>query len=138
MIITHAVSAHGQRRLYLGGKSSLECWIEPAADGTSWSFHLTPAPTSGIVSPEQQRQAAIQYLLALADELHVPPENLKAVAFEAIAALHTGNAFDNRRTPVPRRMSNDHAFMATPPNITRPKADFDAHSRTHQRNRQTI
>lgn len=39
MIITHTQNQAGYRRIYLGAKFSLECWIEPQADGRAWTFH---------------------------------------------------------------------------------------------------
>jgi hypothetical protein len=55
MIITHAQSPSGQRRIYLGGKSSLECWIEPRADGSGWTFHLDRAVTGTQLTSEEER-----------------------------------------------------------------------------------
>lgn len=124
MLITHTTNAFGHRRLYLGGKSSLECWIEPAADGIAWSFHMAPAVTGNPLTVEQQRQSAIALLLALADELAVPTSDLKAVPFERIAALHSSNPFDHHRVAVPKQKLYDHCYMAARPNVTRPAADF--------------
>jgi hypothetical protein len=45
MIVTHTQNAQGQRRLYLGGKSPLECWIEPDVDGVRWTFNALDAVT---------------------------------------------------------------------------------------------
>jgi hypothetical protein len=124
MIVTHTLNAQGHRRVYLGGKASVECWIEPAADGTTWSFHMDTAPTTYPLPADTMRAWAKQVLLDLAAEVGADPEHLKAVPFEQIAALHTANPADYGRAPAPRRQAYAHAFMTTPPNITRPSADF--------------
>lgn len=122
MIITHATNAQGQRRVYLGGKSSLECWIEPDTDGVGWTLHVEPAVTGNPLVPEAQRDCAIQTLLNLADQLDVAPADLKPVPFERIAALHTGNPFECRRIAVPRSKAADHCFMASAPSTPKPGA----------------
>jgi hypothetical protein len=124
MIITHTQNASGQRRVYLGAKSSLECWVEPAADNIAWSFHTDTAPSSYPPPPENLREWAKHMLLALADELRVEPADLAAVPFERIAALHATNPMEYRRVALPRRQPIENGFMATLPTITRPQADF--------------
>lgn len=124
MIITHTTNKQGARRIYLGGKSSLECWVQPAVDGIAWSFHLDAAVTGNAVSQEDQRASAIAILISLANELAVLPQDLKAVPFERIAALHSSNPFENHRMPTPKQQLFDQCFMSTRPNVTRPKADF--------------
>lgn len=131
MIVTHTTSADGQQRVYLGGKASLECWIEPQLDGIGWSLHAEIAPGTYPLPAEDMRAWMTHLLLALAKALTVAPADLKAVPFERIAALHTGSPQDYRRIPVPRRQINEHGFMATPPNITRPRADFTTHGFAH-------
>ena len=124
MIVTHTLNAKGHRRVYLGGKASVECWIEPAADGVAWSFHMDTAPTTYALPTDTMRAWATQVLLDLAAEVGAEPESLKAVPFERIAALHTINPADYGRAPAPRRQACAHAFMTKPPNITRPSSDF--------------
>lgn len=135
MIVTHTMTATGQRRIYLGGKASLEAWIEPDPDGTGWKFHLDAAVTGQHLSEHDRRSWAIHMLADLADELAVAPNDLAAVPFEAIAALHVVDPYAGRRIAVPRRRSIDAGYMATPPNITRPKADFTHRDQDHQRHR---
>lgn len=89
MIVTHTLNAQGHRRVYLGGKASVECWIEPAADGIAWSFHMDTAPTAYPLPDDAMRAWAKQVLLQLAAEIGTEPDTLKAVPFECIAALHT-------------------------------------------------
>lgn len=119
MIITHAINAKGQRRVYLGGKSSLECWIAPKSDGVTWSFHVEPAVTGNPVSSEEKRQWALRTLVALADTLEIPAAALGDVSFDQIAALHMTNPFDCRRVALPRNKSIENGFMATVPGKTR-------------------
>ena len=125
MIVTHAQNARGQRRVYLGGKASLECWIEPTGDGQTWRFHIAAAVTGNAISPADQRQWAIHILMQLAETLNIAPQELASVPFEAIAGLHTGDPFAGRRIATPRRTQPDQAFMSTAPDIRRPARDFD-------------
>lgn len=135
MIVTHTQNANGQRRIYLGGKGSLECWIDPRSDGPGWTFHITEAVTGNPITPEDQRAWAIHTLLALADELHVSPPELATVPFESIAALHTDNPFKGRRVASPKNRHVSDCFMATAPHITRPAQDFEAPSDPETRRR---
>ncbi len=136
MIVTHTLNAQGHRRIYLGGKASVECWIEPAADGVAWSFHMDTAPTTYLLPADTMRAWAKQVLLDLAAEVGAEPDNLRAVPFERIAALHTANPADYGRAAAPRRQAYTHAFITTPPNITRPISDFmGAHSAQNPRRR---
>jgi hypothetical protein len=80
VIVTHTQNANGQRRIYLGGKSSLECWIEPKADNVGWTFHLDQAVTGNQLSDADTKAWAIHTLLKLSDELSVAPEDLAAVS----------------------------------------------------------
>ncbi|HRQ15117.1 MAG TPA: hypothetical protein PK205_17595 [Promineifilum sp.] len=124
MIVTHTQNAQGHRRVYLGGKASVECWIEPAADGVAWSFHMDTAPTTYPLPDETMRAWAKHVLLELAVEVGAEPDNLKAVPFERIAALHTANPAYYGRAPAPRRQAYAHAFMTAPPNVTWPNTSF--------------
>lgn len=133
MIITHTQNQAGQRRVYIGGKASLECWIEPTTNG-AWSFHLDES-IAGVGTDDATKRAwAKHMLLALADALAVAPADLAAVPFEAIAALHTASAYANRRVPLPRRAPIENSFMATPPHITRPSGDYRG-DRAHDQRR---
>lgn len=127
MIVTHTRNAQGHHRVYLGGKASVECWIEPAADGIGWSFHMDTAPTTYPLQDDTMRAWAKQVLFDLAAEIGAEPENLKAVPFDRIAALHTTNPADYGRAPAPRRQAYAHAFVATPPEIKQPSAAFSSH-----------
>ena len=135
MIITHTCNAAGQRRVYLGSKSSLECWIEPGDDGGKWSFHLEPSPTCYPPSADHLREWAAHILLGLADELNVSPNDLQAVPFEHIAALHVADPADYRRVAVPRRATLEHAYMSTPPHVTRPGRASTCDDKRFQRRR---
>lgn len=126
MIITHTQNAEGQRRVYLGGKGSLEAWIDPRADGRSWTFHLEDAVGGQPLSDADKKAWAIHLLVELARELSVACDVLKDVPFEAIAALHCGDPLAGRRVAMPRRRTIENGFMATRPDITRPSGDFAA------------
>lgn len=137
MIVTHTISGDGHRRVYLGGKASIECWIEPLGDGVAWSFHIDSAPTCEPFSEATLRAHANHVLLSLSAALNCPPSDLKAVPFECIAALHAAEPLGGR-APAPRRSAYEQVFMAAAPGITRPQADFTArdfagHRRRNQR-----
>ena len=133
MIVTHTLDVHGNCRIYLGGKGSLECWLEPVDGAPSWTFKFAEAVCGNRLEPSQQRAYAEHVLLKLADALNVHPMDLASVPFEAIAALHTTNPFDGRRVPLPKKRSLEHGFMSTAPHITRPAADFSAQDHPSQR-----
>lgn len=137
MIVTHTRNAHGQRRVYLGGKGSLECWIDPDDTGTGWRLHIAEAVTGLPLSEGTQRDWAIHMLMKLAETLNVSPHDLQAVPFECIAALHSDDPFKGHRTPTPRRQNRDDFFMATSPGITRPRSDFARGPEHHGRSRPT-
>lgn len=124
MIVTHTRNAEGRCRVYLGGKGSLECWIEPKADGRGWSFHINQAVTGNALTPEDERAWAVHMLFALARLLNTPPGELADVPFECIAALHSEDPYANRRVAAPRRRAIDNGFMGTVPGITRPQGDY--------------
>jgi hypothetical protein len=124
VIITHTQNTNGQRRIYLGGKSSLEAYIVPAADNIGWTFHLENAATGNQITEADKRAWAIHTLVNLSEALKVAPEALAAVPFENIAALHSSDPFTGRRIPAGRRASINQGFLATPPQIQRPRADF--------------
>jgi len=135
MIVNHTQSADGHQRVYLGGRGSLECWIEPAENARSWTFHLEAAVTGNAVSEDERRAWAIHTLLALAERLEVSPARLVEVPFEAIAALHDTDPYVGRRIPVPKRRALEHGYMATTPQIRRPASDFAAPGPGHARPR---
>ncbi len=126
MIVTHTQNATGQQRVYLGGKGSIECWIEPKADKRTWTFHMDASVAGNRLTDAEHHQWAIYTLTQLANELNVAPDELAATPFENIAALHNGDPFSGRRIAVPRRKAIDAGFMSTQPNVRRPQADFTA------------
>jgi len=130
MIVTHTQNAQGACRIYLGGKGSLECWIEPGADGTSWTFHLDAAVTGNCLSPDDQRDWAICTLMRLARALDVSPIDLAGVPFEAIAGLHASDPFAGRRVATPKRRTTEAGYIATRPDIRRPSMDFEPQGTT--------
>jgi hypothetical protein len=136
MIITHTMNAEGLRRVYLGGKSSLECWVTPLSDGIAWKLHTDVAPGSAPLADTEMRSSVTHLLLSLAHELNVAPLDLNGVPFEMIAALHTTNPLEYRRITVPRRQAVEHGYMATAPNITRPRADYTTEDFDNRRQRQ--
>jgi hypothetical protein len=129
MIITHATSATGHRRIYLGGKSSLECWLEPDANGQSWKFKHKVAPTAPQPTEQSLQIWANHLLLNLANDLNINPDQLTTTPFDCIAALHTVDPFEDGRTPAPRRKALEQGFMSNTPNLTRPTSDYTAHER---------
>lgn len=133
MIVTYTQNAAGQVRIYLGGKGSLECWIEPNDYNRGWSFHLDEAVTGNTLSDDDKRDWAVHILSRLAEALAVAPADLAAVPFEMIAALHCVDPFAGRRMASPRRMALDAAYMATPPHVTRPRSDFTGRDMPHTR-----
>lgn len=131
MIITHTTNGQGHARVYLGAKSSLECWIEPAADGIAWTLHLGESFCGVRINEADKRTWAAHTLMKLAHALNVAPNDLAAVPFEAIASLHMSDPFLHARRPASRRPDKEFAFVATVPNTTRP-AEYksaSAHSR---------
>lgn len=133
MIVTHTQNAAGQSRVYLGGKGSLECWIEPTADNRAWCFHLEEAVCGNQLSDDDKRTWAIHTLMQLADELAVAPVDLAAVPYEMIAALHNTDPFAGRRIATPRRKAIDAGYISTTPNVRRPQADFQSNDYRHTR-----
>jgi hypothetical protein len=126
MIITYTRNADGQERVYLGGKGSLECWIEPRTDRIGWSFHLDAAVTGNALSDADRRSWAVHTLVELAQALNTEPRLLAAVPFEAITALHESDPFAGRRVASPKRRTIDQGYMATSPHIRKPASDFAA------------
>lgn len=135
MIVTHTVNPQGHRRIYLGAKASIECWIEPAADGKAWLFHLESSASCYPRADTELRQWAQQILMKLAAELSVAPAELNSVPFEAIAALHTSDPVDYRRVPMARRQRADHGYFNTAPEITQPQSRFTPPGRGHPNQR---
>lgn len=136
MIVTLTHNQAGQQRLYLGGKGSLEAWLEPDAANSGWTFHLDEAVTGNRLTDADRRTWALHTLLELARLLDVAPDDLASVPWEALTALHGADPYANRRMAAPKRRTAEHAFIATPPNIRRPAADFQHADRTdHRRHR---
>ena len=136
MVITHTQDLDGNVRLYLGGFASMECWLQPNDDGVTWTFHAEEGVSSFPISDDHKRACAEHALRKLCELLNVSPADLKSVPFETIAAQHSTNPFDSRRTPTPKRGARKHAYMSTEPDITRPRSDFTAEdycSRQRQR-----
>jgi hypothetical protein len=136
MIITHTQSQDGHRRIYLGAKLSLECWIEPKDDGKAWTFHYDASAGASHLEPLQMRAWAQSLLHQLCEELNVEPQLLSNVPFEAIAALHTVPPTHHRRVASPQRKVTEYGFISTPPNTTRPSADYRARDFDHDNQRQ--
>ncbi|MDG4560705.1 MAG: hypothetical protein P9E88_05370 [Candidatus Competibacter sp.] len=135
MIITHTHDlVTDQHRVYLGGKSSLDFYIEPDADGIRWRVGVEPSVTGLPMEPDDQAAVVKHQLLRLARDLNVAPHDLAAVPYEVIAALHACNPFENRRMAAPRNRCQQ-AYMATPPGITRPSGDFRSSTYPHDRQR---
>jgi hypothetical protein len=135
MIVTHTQNAAGQHRVYLGGKGSLECWIEPKADNIGWTFHIDEAVTGNRLTNADKKIWAIHMLTELADALAVTPDTLATVPFEMIAALHATDPFAGRRIAVPRRKAIEGGYMATTPHVRRPQADYTANDYAQTRRR---
>ncbi len=135
MIVTHTRNAEGQRRIYFGGKASVECWIEPDDDGTGWTFHWLPAVTGQPVHEADVRAIAIHALRQLADELGVAPADLRRVPFDQIAALHTTDPFARRRMPQGRRRVVEQGFVAAAPAA---EAGASSHAGTLERAAQRV
>lgn len=127
MIITHATNGQGHARVYLGGKSSIEAWIEPAADRVAWTFHLGESFSGAPISDADKRACASLTLLKLSELLSVAPSDLSSVPYERIAALHTADPFLNSRIPASKRPNMDFAFVAAAPHMTRPAGMDTAH-----------
>lgn len=136
MIVTHTQSQDGHRRVYLGAKLSLECWIEPKEDGRAWTFHYDASAGASHMDPGDMHRWAASLLLSLSDELGVPAESLASVPFEAIAALHTAPPTHHRRVASPQRRVTEYGYMSTPPNTTRPSADYRARDFPDEKQRQ--
>jgi len=136
MIITHTQSQDGHRRIYLGAKLSLECWIEPKDDGRAWTFHYEATAGATHLEPAQMRAWAESVLLELCKDLNVEPMLLAKVPFEAIAALHTVPPTHHKRIATPQRKVTEYGFMSTPPNTTRPSADYRSKDFTDDKHRQ--
>jgi hypothetical protein len=125
MIVTHTRNAHGQRRLYLGSKGSLECYLEPKPGGQGWTFHLETAVAGNALTDDDKHAYAIHMLKALADELDVVPADLATVPFDMIAVLHTADPYAGRRVPKGRRAIIDNAFFTTVPGSTLPRSNYE-------------
>lgn len=135
MIVTHTQNVDGARRIYLGGKGSLEAWIEPADAQGRWRFQCIAAATGQPVDADTMRTWAIHTLLELARELDVPPGDLATVPFDEIAALHQADPMSDRRSPIGRRRAVESGFLSTAPHIRQPRAAFTPGEPPRQRQR---
>jgi hypothetical protein len=133
MIITHTINGDGYRRIYLGGRASLECWIEPNADGKGWAFHAETAPGAYPLPDETMKAWAKHTLLTLSYELGVAPGALASVPFERIATLHMSDPTDYRRAAVNKRQSREHAFVASTPQTRKPDVSSPHFAHRHRR-----
>ena len=91
MIVTNTINIDGQRRIYLGGRSSLECWIEPRNDSELWDFYLETSVTGNVLDADTQRACAINILLQLAQDLNVSPDKLWRLPLDKTPNLTTAN-----------------------------------------------
>ena len=136
MIVTLTTNATGHQRIYLGGVASVEAWIEKADDGRHWTFHMTDAVGGSRLSDGDKRATAIHLLMQLSDLLDCAPDDLAHVPFQVIASLHNSNPREHRRVATPRRDILEHAYLATAPNMRRPRGDFTReHYEQFRRNR---
>ena len=124
MLVTLTTNMDGHQRLYLGGASSLETWLEKAPDGRHWTFHTNDGLAAADTTDDERRATAAHRLATLCDMLGCTPDQLRHVPFAVIASLHNGNPRENRRMATPRRDLAEHAYVATDPHMRRPRADF--------------
>lgn len=120
MIVTATANAKGEQRLYLGGKASLECWIEPDPDGHGWSFHVEEAVTGNNLTLDDKRDFARHMLESLAALLETSLTELWTIPYSRIIALHCPNPFLGRRAPSPRKQFLDQGFIPIQPQPTGP------------------
>ncbi|MEQ1729676.1 MAG: hypothetical protein ABL982_14990 [Vicinamibacterales bacterium] len=136
MIITLTTNRNGHQRLYLGGTSSLETWIEKADDGRRWTFHMADGLGGNHLSEADKRAVAVHLLADLSRMLTCDPDDLAHIPFDVIASLHSSNPCDHRRMATPRRDLAEHAYRTSPPNMRQPKGDFTAeHFKEYRRSR---
>lgn len=121
MIITHAINAKGESRIYIGAKSQLECCITPLNDGIGWTLDYQAAPTSREISEQQLRAWALERVLMLCSELNVSLDDLPDVPFHKIAALHTMPPLHNRRVGAPPLAPGQSTFIAHIPGTSIPQ-----------------
>lgn len=124
MIVTLTTNSHGHQRLYLGGVSSLEVWIEKADDGRHWTFHMADAVGGNRLTDTEKRATAAHLLFNLSELLDCPTDDLAHIPFQVIASLHDANPRQHRRMAAPRRDVTENAYVATAPNMRRPRGDF--------------
>lgn len=115
MIVTLTKNAAGHPRIYLGAKSSLECWLEPKPDKVRWTLHVEEAVTGNKVMEADKRAYVIQLLIGLANELGVAPGKVLEVPFQAIAKLHEADPYLQRRVPAPRNRMIENGYAAVAP-----------------------
>lgn len=126
MIVTHTTNAQGHRRVYLGGKASMECWIEPNIGTAGWTFHAADAVSGSELTTEAKREWASYLLMRLCERLQTTADKLRDIPFDAIAALHDSNPFECRRMASSRRKVLENGYLATPPEKNAVASDFTA------------
>ena len=112
MIVTHTRNAAGEQRVYLGGKGSLECWIEPDQTSGHWRVRVDEA-VAGNRLTVPDKQAWVRYMLTeLANLLDVPIDQLPVVSLSDIAALHVSDPCTGRRAKAPAQRRREANFVA--------------------------
>lgn len=124
MIVTLTTNVHGHQRLYLGGTGSFEIWLEKAEDGRHWTLHTANGLGGNHLAEADKRATAAHRLMALCEMLGCKPDDLPHVPFQVLASLHVSDVRENRRMATPRKSIVEHAYMATAPDMRRPRADF--------------
>lgn len=125
MIISHTVNVNGQRRIYLGGKGSIDTWLEPKDDGKAWRVRFTPDDMH-MLTADDVRHSVVALMEKLASVLGVTAHQLDGVPFDAIARFHCTSTTRDRRIPSPQRDVIETGYMVTPPGVARSKTDFSA------------
>ena len=124
MLVTLTTNPNGHQRLYLGGTSSLETWLEKAPDGRHWTFHTNDGLAAHDLPDNERRATAAHRLMTLCHMLGCTHDQLRHIPFAVIASLHVANPRENRRMATPRRDLAENAYVATEPRMRRPKAEF--------------
>ena len=137
MLVTLTTNIHGHERIYLGGTGSFEVWLEKADDGRHWTLHAAEGLAGTPLAEADKRAVATHRLLSLCHLLdNCSPDDLAHVPWQVIKSLHNADNREHRRMATPRRNVAEQAYMATSPNMTRPKGDFRAeHADYYRRSR---
>lgn len=116
MLLTLTQNAQGHRRLYLGGKSSCDFWLEPTENG-GWSVQSDSSVAGQAFTPEQRAEMASFALTRLANLLGTTVPELRNMPFDDLAQHHTADPFASRRVPLGRRKLPDNAFVPLSPTV---------------------